>query len=94
MRTPQAKTLLPVVLGKSWWVRNITNKGVPIESISSWYGLSQLISEPTHILQNSSSSIDLIFTDQPSLVINSGIKPSLHENCHHQITHMSNLTCK
>ena len=47
----------------------------------------QLISEPTHILQNSSSSIDLIFTDQPSLVINNGIKPSLHENCHHQITY-------
>ena len=74
---------------KSWWVHDITNnEGIQIESISSLYGLSQLISEPTHILQNSSSCIDLIFTDQPNLVINSGIKPSLHENCHHQITYV------
>ena len=73
---------------KSWWVHDITNnKGVHIESISSLYGLSQLISEPTHILQNSSSCIDLIFTDQPNLVINSRIKLSLHESCHHQITY-------
>ena len=50
--------------------------------------LSQLISEPTHILQNTSSCTDLIFSDQPNLVINSGIKPSLHENCHHQITYV------
>ena len=72
---------------KSWWVHNITNnKGIQIESISSLYGFSQLISEPAQILQNSSSCTDLIFTDQPNLVIKSGIKPSLHENCHHQIT--------
>ena len=30
--------------------------------------------------------IDLIFTNQPSLVIiNSGVHPVLHQNCHHQI---------
>ena len=41
---------------KSWWVHNITNsKGTKIESISSQYGFSQIISEPTHILQNSST---------------------------------------
>ena len=73
---------------KSWWVHNITNnEGTQIQSISSLYGFSQLISEPTHILQNSSSCIDLIFTDQPNLVINSRIKASLHQNCHHQITY-------
>ena len=48
---------------------------------------SQLILEPTHIFQNSSSCIDLIFIDQINYVINSGIKPSLHENCHHEITY-------
>ena len=51
------------------------------------YDFSQLISEPTHILQNSSPYIDLIFTGQPNLKINSGIKSSLHESCHHQITY-------
>ena len=73
---------------KSWWVHNITNnEGTQIESISSLYGFFQLISEPPHILQNSSSCIYFIFTDQPNLVINSGIKPSIHENCLHQITY-------
>ena len=39
---------------KSWWVHDVTNNdGIQIESISSLYGLSQLISEPTHTLQNS-----------------------------------------
>ena len=53
---------------KSWWVHDITNnEGTQTESISLLYGFSQLISEPTHILQNSSSCTDLIFTDQPIL---------------------------
>ena len=73
---------------KSLWVHDITNnEGTQVESISSLYGFSQLISEPTHILQNSSSCINLIFTDKPNLVINSGVKPSLHESYHHQIAY-------
>ena len=48
-------------------------------------GLSQIISDPTHILPNSSSCIDLIFTNQPNLVTESGVHPSLHSKCHHQI---------
>ena len=51
------------------------------------YGFSQSISELTHILRNSSSCIDLIFTDQPSLIIDSGSHPSLHPNGHHKIIH-------
>ena len=31
--------------------------------------------------------IDLIFTDQPSLIVDSGFHPSLHSNCHYQITY-------
>ena len=33
------------------------------------------------------SCIDLIFTDQPNLIVDSGAHPSLHSNCHHQITY-------
>ena len=44
-----------------------------------------MINEPTHLLQNSSSCIDLIFTSQPNIVVESGVHPSLHPNCHHQI---------
>ena len=48
--------------------------------------ISQLISKSTHTLKNSSSCIDLIFTDQPNLITDSGTHPSLHPNCHHNIT--------
>ena len=44
-----------------------------------------MINEPTHILGSSSSCIDLVFTSQPNLVIESGVHSSLHPNCHHQI---------
>ena len=37
----------------------------------------------------SSPCIDLIFTDQPNLSVNSGVHASLHSNCHHQIVHTS-----
>ena len=36
-------------------------------------------------MSNSSSCIDLIFTSQPNMVIESGIHSSLHSSCHHQI---------
>ena len=29
--------------------------------------------------------VDLIFTSQPNLVVESGVQQSLHSNCHHQI---------
>ena len=35
-------------------------------------GLQQLINIPTYILPNSASCIDLIFTSQPNLIIDSG----------------------
>ena len=53
-------------------------EGNKIEHLTSQFGLSQLINEPTHILGSSSSCIDLIFTSQPNLVIESGVHPSLH----------------
>ena len=60
-------------------------EGMAIKNISSQYGLYQVINEPTHILENSSSCIDLIFTSQPNLITKSGVHPSLHANCHHQV---------
>ena len=60
-----------------------------IDSLATIYGLQKPISDPTHILPDSSTCIDLIFTDQPNLVADSGVYPSLHTNCHHQITFCS-----
>ena len=48
------------------------------------HGFQQRISQPTHLLPQSSSCIDLIFTGQPNIIVDSGV---LHSNCHHQITH-------
>ena len=71
---------------KSWWPDDMTSpEGRGIDSLTTVHGLQQLISEPTHLLPNSLSCTDLIFTDQPSLVVDSGVHPSLHPNCHHQI---------
>ena len=47
--------------------------------------MKQVITEPTHISENSDSCIDLIFTNQPNIVMDSGVHLSLHEICHHQI---------
>ena len=41
--------------------------------------------KPAHILESSASCIDLIFTNQPNIVMFSGLHLSLHEKCHHQI---------
>ena len=62
-----------------------TKEGIKIDEVTSSFALSQIISGPTHILANSTSCIDLIFTNHPDLVINSGIHSSIHPNCHHQI---------
>ena len=70
----------------SWWKNNcVTREGNKIKSLTCSYGLSQLISDSTHIPQNSSSCINLIFTNQPNLVTDCGLHLSLHPNCHHQI---------
>ena len=70
----------------NWYKHDKTNfEGIAIENISSQCGLYQVINEPTHILENSSSCIDLIFTSQLNLITESGVHPSLHPNCHHQV---------
>ena len=71
-----------------WWENDIENyEGKQFEPLVSDLGLHQLISGPTHIIGDSKSCIDLIFTDQPNLFIYSDIHPSLHEQCHHQMIH-------
>ena len=85
----QRNPFLTVVIGdfnaksKNWCNQDSTNfEGVTIENLTSQFGLSQIINEATHILEASSSCIDLIFTTQPNLVVESGVQPSLLANCH------------
>ena len=60
-------------------------KGPNWNSLLSLFGMKQLIAEPTHVLENSSSCIDLIFTIQPNLIMDTGVHLSLHWKCHHQV---------
>ena len=71
---------------KNWCSQDSTNfEGVTTDNLTSQFGLSQIISEATHILEVSCSCIDFTLTTQPNLVVESGVHPSLHANCHHQL---------
>ena len=47
--------------------------------------MKQVITEPTHILENSSSCIGLISSNQPNLITDSGVHSTLNSKCHHPI---------
>ena len=76
---------------KYWWPDgDTTTEGSDIELLLSSLGLSQVISEPTNFEPNKSPTcIDLVITDQPNLILDSGTRASLDPCCHHQI-----LDCK
>ena len=63
----------------------ISFKGNTIKNVTSQLGLHQIINELTHILPNISSCIDLVFTSQSNMVIESDVHSSLHSSCDHQI---------
>ena len=88
----QRKTYLTLVTGgfntrsSSWWSDDVnTTEGTKLLSLTSCNEFQQIVNKPAHIQRQSSSCIDLIFTDQPNLSVNSGIHTFLHPNCHHQI---------
>ena len=70
----------------NWWEGDPDNyQGLDLEEIFTHYGLQQIINSPTHILPNSASCIDLLFSSQPNLITDSGVHASLFPRCHHQI---------
>ena len=76
------------VLSSCWWKNDLTtSEGNRIDAITSSYGLSQFICEPTHVLPDLSSCIDLIFINQNNFIMDSDAHPSLHPTCHHQIVY-------
>ena len=70
-----------------WLCENdyVIRENTEIETLTCSYEFSQLIFYSTHLLQNASSRIDLVFTNQPNFVIESAAHPLLHPNHHHQI---------
>ena len=72
--TTSSKVLFFIISGdfnarsSVWWTKDkTTTEGTQLESLTSVHGFHQLISQPTHLLPQSSSCIDLRFTDQPNL---------------------------
>ena len=65
----------------------IITEGTNIKALTFYHGFEQVINERTHILPNSVSYTDLIFANKPNLIVESGVVPSLHGKCHHQIVY-------
>ena len=77
--TTFCNSLFTIILSSVWRSRaKTTIEGTQLESLTSVYGSHQLISQPTHLIPQTSSCIDLIFNDQPNLIVDSGVHPSLH----------------
>ena len=68
---------------KQWWPEDDEDhQRIALNEFIKSNILFQLIDQPTHILENSKSCIDLVITNQPSLF---GVHPSLFRGCHHEI---------
>ena len=70
-----------------WWPDvEASIEGRVIEEMLSSPGLSQIISEPTNLETGKKPPcIDLVATDQPNIILDSGTRDSLDSFCHHQI---------
>lgn len=55
------------------------------ERLISQFGLYQIIEQPTRKVDSSSSCIDLVFSSQPNLFLESGVQSELLPNCHREI---------
>ena len=56
----------------SWYLNDITSfEGSQITFLASQFTMYQVIKEPTQILDNSYSCIDIIFTSQPNMIMDS-----------------------
>lgn len=61
-------------------------EGREIEDLFTSLNLTQIISEPTNFEPaKKPSCIDLIVTDQPKIILDSGTRASLDPHCQHQI---------
>ena len=72
------------------WAGEITEEipGRMIANFANTNNLDQLINEPTHLPRGDiATCIDLIFTNQPYLFVDSGVISSPDEKCKHQIIH-------
>ena len=69
-----------------WYSFDLSDKiGKELDTITSTAGYSQIIDKPTHFTNHSCSCIDLIFTSNPSILVDSVIEKSLSSSWHYDI---------
>ena len=56
--------------------------------LMSSFGFHQFINKLTHVFNNSSFCIDLIFTKQPNLTMKSCVRSSLLAICNYQLSYV------
>ena len=72
-----------------WCQSDSTDKpGNLLEMVFDNLDLHQLVKEPTHFSGNAATCVDLVVTNQPNIINDCSIEPSLHSTCHHQINHV------
>ena len=75
-----------IARNSEWWNGDSTNRqGTELTELAAQYSLNQIIDGPTHILPNSASCIDLIFTTETNFVPDSRVLPSLFLRGHRQL---------
>ena len=68
-----------------WWDEDAESpEGMALDEIIEVNNLYQPIDEPTNSRDASMSYNDLVITDQLNLFAESGVHPSLDDNCQHQ----------
>ena len=67
----------------NWWKNNLfMSEGNQVDLLTTF---CSVILDSTHIFPNSSSSVDLIFTRKPNLVVESGVHVSLNPKNYYQV---------
>ena len=68
---------------KSWYTNDSTYfESSKIDFLTSSFSFHQIINKPTN------SCIDIIFTTQSNLAMESGVHSPLHENCNRQLPYL------
>ena len=66
-----------------------SKSGHDIDTFTTTSGYTQMIGQPTHIMNDKSSCIDLLFTANNKLLCDVGVEHTIYNNCHHNITYES-----
>ena len=63
--------------------------GQDIDTFTTTSGYTQIIGQPTHIVNDILSCIDLLFTTNSKLLSDVGVKQTIYDKCHHNIIYKS-----